>query len=242
MILEMMTMLFATTGSFYGKAVCEKLADGAKISLYMDVESNNSRAPAESISIAMDKVFEASTILGLKQTKISLQQSSEGRRRYQREQSPPGKEFFGKKTLIITTKDFVEVQKFLQLAAEAGFLMDGTPEYFLDNADSLTNHCIEKATSSALQRATAAVRALNGSNMTVSKISDDNDFHVFTSDDTRLDQEPVDKFFASGRSFYATRGIIPAPSKTQTFYKVAPIPLQASCAVKILVNFDTKAD
>lgn len=240
MIFEVMTILFATTGSFYGRAVCEKPADGAKIALYMDVESNNSRAPAESISVAMDKVFEASKLLGLKQTKISLRQSSEGRRRYQREQSPNEKEFFGKKTIIVTTKDFVEVQKFLQLAAEAGFLMDGTPEYFLDNSDSLTNSCIEKAASSALQRASAAVRALNGSDMTVLKISDDNDFNVFTSDDTRLDQEPVDKFFESGRSFYAARGIIHAPNKIQTFYKVAPIPLQASCAVKILVNFNPK--
>lgn len=240
MILEMITILFAATGSFYGKAVCEKPADGARIRLYMNVESNNSRAPAESISIAMDKIFEASKLLGLKQTKISIQQSSEGRRIYQREKPLDEKEFYGKKTITIATKEFMEVQKLLQFAAEAGFLMDGTPEYFLDNADSLTNSCIEKATATALQRARAAVRALNGSNMSVLKISDDNDFHVFTSDDTRQDQEPIDKFFESGRSFYASRGRIPVPSNTQTFYKVAPIPLQSSCAVKILVDFTTK--
>lgn len=185
------------------------------------------------------KFFEATKTLGLKRTNISVQESSEGRQNNQNKNKDEAKEYFANKSIKITTRDFEEIQPLLQSAAEAGFLMSGTIEYFLTNSDSLKSACIDKAVKIALERAKVAKKTLNGLSMSVLKITDSDDFDLYTSDDTKTDEEGIDKFFTNRRQYGFAAGRAGMARGPQLFYKISPAKIKVNSAIRILVKITT---
>ncbi len=239
MLIELVTMIFATTGVFSGSATCEKIADGVGVNLQMTVESNSQHIPADSISTAMVKLFESAKALKLKLTSIAVQTSSEGKRYVRNGKSSDEKEFYADKSIKVTTRDFDEIQYLLQAAAGAGFLMNGSPEYFVNNSDSLKTSCIEHAIEVAVGRAKAAKNALNGISMSVLKITDSDEFNLYTSDDSHVSDESIDAFF-SNKVISGHSARHPGfGSKSRIFYKIAPAQIKVVSSVRILVNIKT---
>lgn len=239
MLLELLTILSATTGVFAGTATCEKMPDGVVVDLSMNVESKHPRIPADSISGALQKVLEATKTFGLKEPYISVTESSEGPNDYRNPKGEETKAFYARKGIRIRTPSFVETSRFLEYAALQGFMSTREPSFYLENTDSLQSACLEKATRHAILRATAAKKALNGTSMSILKITDTDKFSLYTSDDTQIGEENVDAFFGEGeRSLgLAVKYAIPRPRAL--FYKIVPEPRSTTANVKVLVQITT---
>lgn len=239
MLLELLTILSAATGVFTGSAICEKMPDGVIVDLSMHVESKHPRVPVDSISGALQKVLEATKTFGLKELYISVTESSEGPNEYRNPKGEETKAYYARKGIRIRTPSFMETSRFLEYAALQGFVSTREPSFYIDNADSLQSACLEKAIRHAILRATAAKKALNGTSMTVLKVTDTDKFSLYTSDDTQIGEENVDAFFGKEESVLsvASRGVIPRPRAL--FYKIVPEPRTVTTNVKVLVKIET---
>lgn len=242
MIPELLTILSAATGVFTGSATCEKMPDGVSAHLGMMVESNQPRVPADSISKSLQKVLEATRTFGLKEPNLTVTESSEGITDSRKSDRDEAKVFYARKGITIRTTSFQEMGSFLDYAAQQGFTSYGQPSFYLDNLDSLQNACLELATRNALERATAAKKALNGRSMSILKITDTERFHLYTSDDTKIGDENIDAFFDREMSSGSGHGMVqrsPVGSSPRLFYKIVPTPRSITSSVKILVKITT---
>lgn len=239
MLPKLLTILSAATGVFTGSAICERMPDGVIVELSMNVESKEPRVPADSISGALQKVLEATKTFGLKEPYISVTESSEGPSHYQNKKGEEEKTFYARKGIRIRTPSFLETSRFLEYAALQGFMSTREPSFYIENTDSLQSACLEKATRHAILRATAAKKALNGTSMSILKITDTDKFSLHTSDDTQIGDENVDAFFGGEERFGSgvVRGVIPRPRAL--FYKIVPEPRTITANVKVLVKIET---
>lgn len=239
MLLELLTILSAATGVFTGSAICEKMPDGVIVDLSMNVESKHPRVPADSISSALQKVLEATKSFGIKEPYITVTETSEGPNEYRNPKGEETKAFYARKGIRIRTPSFIETSRFLEYAALQGFMSTREPSFYLENTDSLQAACLEKATRHAILRATAAKRALNGTSMSILKITDTDKFSLYTSEDTQIGEENVDAFFGEKEhvSSAIVRGVIPRPRAL--FYKIVPEPRTVTTNVKVLVKIET---
>lgn len=239
MLLELLTILSAATGVFTGSASCEKMPDGVIVDLSMNVESKHPRVPADSISGALQKVLEATKTFGLKEPYISVTETSEGPNEYRNPKGEETKAFYARKGIRIRTPSFMETSRFLEYAALQGFMSTREPSFYIENTDSLQSACLEKATRHALLRATAAKKALNGTSMSILKITDTDKFSLYTSDDTQIGEENVDAFFGEGDRIPGLVSRHPIPRPRALFYKIVPEPRIVTSNIKVLVKIET---
>lgn len=240
MLVPLLGLLFSATAVFQGTATCEKMADGVSVELAMNVESKETKVPSDSISNAMTRLFSEIQRGDLKSLSVSVMATQEWQNRPSSQKQNEPTTFIASKNIKLSSKNFQEMQTGLQIAADHGFLMQGSQRYYIDAMDSLNNSCLEKATKNAISRAETAMKALRAKSMTIEKITDSDKFDLYTSDDTKSPGKPVDEFFTKESAVrpYAARGRVGLTSSAM-FYKLLPQPIVVNSSVKLLVDIKT---
>jgi hypothetical protein len=234
MLIEILTMFFAATGVFTGSVTCEKMANEVTLELNMRVESNNATTPSDSISKSLKRLEESMKASKFNAVVVVPLAGSEGKNSF-REENESRKEYFAEKSLQVSSKNFQELSAFLKVSAQHGFLMHEKPQFSFTNKDSLESACVERATKIAIAKANAAKSALNGKSIAILKITDDDRFGVYTSDDDTIDGEEIDGFYYQKRYALGAGGEGYGLSEAY-FYNIIPVPVKVSSTIKIFVK------
>lgn len=129
MIFQILTSIFGATGVFTGAADCSRLSDIVIAEVYLRVESNSPRVPADSISRSLERLSVYSKKKNFKSSVIIPDAGEEGKNR--KTEKGNEKEYFASKSLKIKSTNVAEIREILQSAAEFGFTMNRKPEYQL---------------------------------------------------------------------------------------------------------------